>query len=256
MHGGNLAMKFVLDTHTHTIASGHAYSTIHDYIDVAKKKGMELVAFTDHGPAMPGGPNIFHIGNQRVIPREIDGIEVLRGVEANIIDFEGHIDIPETYLKRLDLVLASLHDVCIEPGTKEENTRAFVKAMENDYIDILAHPGNPKFPIDIEEFVLAAKRKNKIIEINNSTFTNPGRSGSRDNCIKIAEKAKEHGVYVVVGSDAHISFDVGNYDKSIEVFELVDMPEELIMNTSKEKLKNYLKAKGKTLEEKTSIPFK
>lgn len=249
-------MKFVLDTHTHTLASGHAYSTIHDYIDVAKKKGLEMVAFTDHGPAMPGGPNIFHIGNQRVIPSEIDGIEVLRGVEANIIDFEGNIDIPDTYLNRLDIVLASLHDVCIQPGTKEENTRAFIKAMDNKYIDIVAHPGNPRFPIDIEEFVLAAKRNNKIIEINNSTFTNPGRSGSRDNCIRIATKAKEHGVYVVAGSDAHISFDVGNFDKSIEVFRLIEMPEDLIMNTSKEKLKNYLRAKGRKLGEKTDIPLK
>lgn len=249
-------MKFVLDTHTHTIASGHAYSTIHDYIAEAKKKGLEMVAFTDHGPAMPGGPNIFHIGNQKVIPREIDDIEILRGVEANIIDFDGNIDITEPYLKRLDLVLASLHDVCIQPGTKEENTRAFLKVMNNNYVDIVAHPGNPRFPIDIDEFVLAAKNTNKIIEINNSTFTNPGRSGSRDNCIMIARKAKEHGVFVVAGSDAHISFDVGNFQKSIEVFKLVEMPEELIMNTCKEKLKNYLKAKGKKLEEKTVIPIK
>lgn len=249
-------MKFVLDTHTHTIASGHAYSTIHDYIAEAKKKGLEMVAFTDHGPAMPGGPNIFYIGNQRVIPREIDGIEVLRGVEANIVDFDGTIDIAETYLKRLDLVLASLHDVCIQPGTKEENTRAFLKVMDNKYVDIVAHPGNPRFPIDIDEFVLTAKKKNKIIEINNSTFTNPGRSGSRENCIMIARKAKEQGVFVVAGSDAHISFDVGKFHKSIEVFKLVEMPEELIMNTSKEKLKSYLKAKGKKLEEKTIIPIK
>jgi putative hydrolase len=249
-------MKFVLDTHTHTIASGHAYSTIHDYVVEAKKKGLELVAFTDHGPAMPGGPNIFHIGNQRVIPREIDGIEILRGVEANIIDYDGNIDIPKDYLQRLDLVLASLHDVCIQPGTREQNTRAFLKVMDNDYVDIVAHPGNPKFPIEVEEFVLGAKRKNKIIEINNSTFTNPGRSGSKDNCIMIARKAKELGVFVVAGSDAHISFDVGKFNDSIEVFKLVGMPEELIMNTSKEKLKNYLKAKGKKLESKTNIPIK
>ncbi|WP_432665816.1 phosphatase [Wukongibacter baidiensis] len=249
-------MKLILDTHTHTIASGHAYSTIHDYIDVAKKKELELVAFTDHGPAMPGGPHIFHIGNQRVIPREIDGVEILRGVEANIVDFDGNIDIPERFLKRLDIVLASLHDVCIDPGTREENTRAFLKVMENQYVDIVAHPGNPRFPIDIDAFVLTAKKENKIIEINNSTFTNPGRSGSRENCIMIARKAKEHGVFVVAGSDAHISFDVGNFEKTIEVFKLVEMPEELIMNTSKEKLKDYLRAKGRKFEEKTVVPFK
>lgn len=249
-------MKFVLDTHTHTIASGHAYSTIHDYLKVAKEKGIELIAFTDHGPAMPGGPNIFHIGNQRVIPREIDGIEILRGVEANIIDYNGNIDIEERYLKRLDLVIASLHDVCIEPGNIEENTNALIKAMKNKYVDIIAHPGNPRFPIDIEKFVKAAKENNILIEINNSSFTNPGRSGSKENCIEIAMRAKEFGVKVVAGSDAHISFDLGNFDKVIEVFEIVEMPEELIMNTSKEKIKKHLIDKGKILCEKTSIPFK
>ncbi|SKC84142.1 phosphatase [Maledivibacter halophilus] len=249
-------MKFVLDTHTHTIASGHAYSTIHDYIKIAKEKGLKLVAFTDHGPKMPGGPDIFHIGNQRVIPREIEGVEVLRGVEANIIDYEGNIDIPKKYLERLDLVLASLHDVCIESGTREENTRAITKVMDNEYVDIIAHPGNPRFAIDIDKFVLSAKEKNKIIEINNSTFLNDSRSGSKENCILIARKAKELGVFVVAGSDAHISFDVGNFEKSIEIFELVEMPEELIMNTSKEKLKKYLKAKGRKFEDKSIVPIK
>ncbi|MDK2918562.1 MAG: putative hydrolase [Candidatus Petromonas sp.] len=246
-------MKFVLDTHIHTIASGHAYSTVHDYVEVAKKKGFELIALTDHGPAMPGGPNIFHIGNQRVIPDEIDGVEILRGVEANIIDYDGNIDIPEIYLQRLDLVVASFHDVCIEPGSEDENTRALIKAMDNKYVDIIAHSGNPKFPINIDKFMMAAKEKNVLIEINNSSFTNPGRSGSRDNCVEIARKAKDLGIKVVAGSDAHISFDLGNFDKVIEVFELVEMPEELVMNTSKEKLKNYLKSKGKVIGRSGSI---
>ncbi len=249
-------MKLVLDTHTHTIASGHAYSTVHDYVNAAKAKGIELFAMTDHGPAMPGGPNIFHIGNQRVIPREIDGIEILRGVEANIMDFEGNIDIDEMYIERLDLIIASLHDVCIEPGSEEENTKALVNAMNNKYIDIIGHSGNPKFPINIERVVKAAKEKNIIIEINNSSFNNPGRSGSKDNCIAIARLAKELGVKVVAGSDAHISFDVGKFDTVLEVFELINMPEDLIMNTSKEKLKKHLLEKGKSLEEKTITPIK
>lgn len=249
-------MKLVLDTHMHTIASGHAYSTIHDYIKSAKEKGLELIALTDHGPEMPGGPNIFHIGNQRVIPRVIEGIEVLRGVEANIMNYDGEIDIDENYLKRLDIVIASLHDVCIRPGSEEENTRALIKAMENKYVDIIAHPGNPRFPIDIDKFIMAAKEKNIIVEINNSSFVNTSRRGSKENCIEIAKRAKELGVKVIAGSDAHISFDVGRFDKVLEVFKLVDMPSNLIMNTSKEKLKNHLKAKGKVLEDKKVTPIK
>lgn len=70
--------KLVVDTHTHTVASGHAYSTIIENCIEASKKGIELIAMTDHGPAMPGGPHIFHFGNLKVIPRYIHGVEVLK----------------------------------------------------------------------------------------------------------------------------------------------------------------------------------
>jgi len=152
-------MKLIVDTHIHTIASGHAYSTVHDYVKEALRKGIEMFALTDHGPAMPGGPHLFHLGNQRIIPSIIDGIKILRGVEANIIDYDGNIDIPEVYLRRLDIVIASLHDVCIKAGNIEENTSAILGAMDNEYIDIIAHPGNPSFPIDFDKFVKKAKEK-------------------------------------------------------------------------------------------------
>ncbi len=52
-------MKLLLDTHIHTLASGHAYSTLAEYVEMAREKGLELIAQTDHGPAMPGGPMLF-----------------------------------------------------------------------------------------------------------------------------------------------------------------------------------------------------
>ena len=164
-------MKYVLDTHVHTIPSGHAYSTIHDYIKVAKERNIELIGITDHVPAMPGASNVFHLANQVVIPRVIEGIKVLRGAEVNIIDFAGSIDIEEErFLKNLDVVIGSFHDVCLVPGTVEENTNAFVNAMKNKYIDIIGHPGNPRIPIDYVKFVDACKEHNVIVEINNSSF--------------------------------------------------------------------------------------
>ena len=83
--------ELLLDMHNHTIASGHAYSTVQEIASVASMKGLKYVGITDHGPAMPGGPHIFHIGNQRVLPKVIEGVQVLKGVEANILDQEGSI---------------------------------------------------------------------------------------------------------------------------------------------------------------------
>jgi len=235
-------MKFVLDTHIHTISSGHAYSTMDEYIRQAKEIGLELIGFTDHGPEMPGASHIFHIGNQRVIPSMIHGVEILKGIEANIIDFDGNLDIPARYFKGLDIVIASLHDVVIKPGTKEENTRAIIGAMKSGYVDVIGHSGNPAFPIDKEKVVAAAKEYNVLIEINNSSFGG-SRAGSSENCTEIAEVAKRLGVKVIAGSDAHIIYDLGNFEKVDALFEAIDMPEELVMNTDKEKLKAFLKSR-------------
>lgn len=240
-------MKYELDTHTHTIVSGHAYSTILENIKWAEEKGLKLLATTDHGPAMPGGPHLFYFGNLKVLPREINGVMHLRGCEANIIDFYGNIDITEKLLKdRLDIVIASLHDVCIKPGSKEQNTEAFLKVMDNPYVDIIGHAGNPAFPIDAEALVKKAKEKNKLIEINNGSFNS--RPGCIENCTKIARLCKEYGVQVILGSDAHIYSQIGIFTKAEEVLEAVNMPKELVVNTEKGKLIKYLKNKSKLVD--------
>lgn len=238
-------MEFVIDTHCHTIASGHAYSTVMEIAREANNKGLEMVAITDHGPNMEGAPNVFHILNQRVIPETIYGVQILRGVEANILDYNGKLDISNDYLKKLDIVIASLHEVCINSGGIDKNTNAVLKAMENKYVDIIAHPGNPAFPLHYEQIVRKAKETDTLIEINNSSFVS-SRVGSLDNCIEIARLCKEHEVMITVGSDAHIAFDVGRFDKAVEVLKAIDMPEHLIVNFSKEKLIELLKSKGKT----------
>ncbi|MGF7060260.1 phosphatase [Brassicibacter mesophilus] len=238
-------MKFVLDTHCHTIASGHAYSTIIEIAREANNKGLEIVGITDHGPSMPGASNVFHILNQRVVPDMIYGVQILRGVEANIMDYDGNLDISNEMLQKLDIVIASLHEVCIESGGADKNTNALLKAMENDVVDIIAHPGNPVFPIHYEEVVKKAKETGTLIEINNSSFVS-SRVGSLENCIEIARLCKKHGVEVVVGSDSHVAFDVGRFDKAIEVLNSVQMPEELIVNISSDRLINYLSSKEKS----------
>lgn len=239
--------KMVVDTHTHTISSGHAYSTLLENCREAFKKGIKLIAMTDHGPAMPGGPHIFHIGNLRVIPEVMEGVEVLKGVEANIIDFEGGLDIPQSRLDKLDIVIASLHDVCIKPGSKLENTWALIGAMKNKAVDIIAHPGNPAFEIDIDEVLRAAREYNVLIEINNSSLGG-SRPGSCNNCRIIAEKAAAGGNFVSLGSDAHICYEVGELQRAKELIEAAGIEERFVMNTQEDKIKKFLRNKGKLKE--------
>lgn len=232
-------MKFVVDTHCHSIASGHAYSTIQELAKAAADKGMELIVITDHGIAMADAPHLWHFGNLKALPEEIYGVKVLKGVEANIIDLKGTLDMPEEYLRRLDWVIASFHDVCVQPGTVEQHTRAWIEAVKNPYVNVLGHSGNPIFSYDIDAVLQVVKEYDKIVEINNHSFY--VRTGSETNCKIIAQKCKEMGIKIVVSSDAHISFDIGKFDKVYDLLEEINFPEELIINTSAEKLLNYLK---------------
>ena len=239
-------MRIVVDTHTHTISSGHAYSTVQEMAREASGNGIEMFAVTDHGPSMTGAPSWIHFTNLGAIPDEIFGVKIIKGVEANIIEYTGKTDLHDGVLKKLDFVIASFHDICIKPSTIEEHTNAFINVLKNPLIDAIAHPGNPTFTVDIDRVVMAAKENNKLIEINNHSFK--VRTGSEANCREFAIKCRQMGVRVVCGSDAHISFDIGKFDKVYKLFEEVGMPEELILNTSAEKVQEYLKQRRKRCE--------
>ncbi len=236
-------MKYVLDAHTHTVASGHAYTTWLENVKEASNNGIKILATTDHGPKMPGGPHIFHFNNLKVLPRELFGVIILRGCEANILDFKGNLDIPEKTQKRLDVIIASLHDVCIKPGNKDENTQALLNVMNNENVHIIGHPGNPAFPIWEEEVIKKAKDKDILIEINNGSFNS--RRGSEENCLRIVELCKKHGANLILGSDAHTCFQIGKFPKAEQVLRMAGVTEDLIMNVDEAKFIKYLKKKGK-----------
>lgn len=93
-------MELLVALRTHTVSSGHAYSTITENALVASRRGLKLLGMTDHGPSMPGVPHLYHFGNLSIILKEISGIKILPGVEANIVNHEGELDIPFCYLLR------------------------------------------------------------------------------------------------------------------------------------------------------------
>ena len=179
-------MKAIIDMHTHTVASGHAYSTIHENIQFAKKHGMKFLGTSDHGSTMTGGPAEYFFHNLKVVPREMDGVKILRGMEANILDVNGNIDeLDSKALDGLDYLIASLHIVCIEPSTKEDNTMAILNVMDKEKVKIIGHPDDARYELDYEAIVKKAKEKNILLEVNNSSLSpNTSREGARENILK------------------------------------------------------------------------
>lgn len=239
-------MKLEADLHTHTIASGHAYSTFKEMVDAAREKGLQMIAITDHSLQMPGAPNIDYFYNTLIWPRVVNGVQVLRGVEANIIDTEGRLDMPDELLERLDIILAGLHEgTGYQGSTVEENTQAMVAALRNPRVHIISHPGNPRFSVDFERVVLAAREYGKALEINNSSFI--VRPQSIEPCLNIAVLAKQYGVMVAVDSDAHICYQVGECPLALEVAQKADIKKTQILNTSAILVQEFLAQHGKLI---------
>lgn len=238
-------MKYLSDLHTHSIVSGHAYTTLLENINYCAEKGIKILGTSEHAPSMPGAPHYWYFGNMKVVPRVINGVTILRGCEANILDIDGSLDMTDESSRNLDYMIASFHEPVFKPKSKEENTAAILNVMDKyDKVEILGHLGNPNYELDYEAIVKKAKEKNIMIEINNSSLLGSSRVGSDVNCKKVALLCKEIGTKVILTSDAHINTCIGVFNKGIELLEEIQMPKELVMNDP-EKLIAHLKSKGR-----------
>lgn len=243
---------YLLDCHAHTIASGHAYNTFEELAETARSRGLSHFCLTEHGPAMPGSCGAIYFANMRILPKVIGGVRILHGIEANILDYEGHLDIPERALPRMEVISASLHDVCMQPGTKNQNTEAVLGVIDLPYVDFLCHLGNPAFPLDYEAVLQAAKKKDKMIEINNASFF--VRKGCAQNCVNIARRCAELDIPLVVGSDTHYRYDLGYFPYADKCLSIAQVPDELIVNLDPRIFMDILYAHGKNLQGEARIP--
>ncbi len=238
-------MKLVVDTHTHTYASGHAYSTLIENARLAKENGMEMFCTTDHAESMPGAPHFWFFSNQRVLPRFLEGVAVIRGVEANILNTQGEIDLPESSLRNLDWVIGSFHEPVFRPTTKAEHTKALIAAIESGKVDALGHLGNPNFDFDFKAVIEKAMQHNVAIEINNTTLRGNSRVGSVERCYEIAQIAKAKGAFITSGSDAHFCADVGQLDLVSDLLDKVNMPSSQVITHSCNQFLDFLALRGR-----------
>lgn len=235
-------MKYVLDIHTHSLVSGHSYSTIREMARAASEKGLELLGITEHAPAMPGTCHEMYFRNLKMVDRQMEGIELMLGAEVNILDFDGRIDLPEDILRKMDIVVASMHVPCVPRGTREENTRAFLNAIKNPYVDVIGHPDDIRYPVDYKALVYGAKEYGKILEVNNNSLDpRSTRQGGYENYREMLAYCKEVDQPIVVNSDAHVDQLVGNHKYAYQLIEEIGFPEELVLNTDVTKLKEHLK---------------
>lgn len=226
------------DFHTHTMVSQHAYSTVQELVLASKRQGFQALAITDHGPEVLDGAIAHHFLCMDSLPQTADGIRLYKGAEVNIKNFSGRIDLPEHILRKLDFTIASFHIEAITPGTLEENTATWIAVVQNPYVDCMGHAGNPLYPFHHEEVIREVKKQGKTIEVNANSFIL--RKGSEQNCAHLIELCKAYQVPVVVSSDAHTAWGIGEVAPALELLRSLDYPPEMILNHTFEGISSFI----------------
>ena len=235
-------MNDIMDLHTHTIVSGHAYNTLYEMARAAADHGMKVFGSTDHAPGgIQGTCDEIYFKNFKVIPKHLFGLRLMMGCEVDIIDYQGSLDLKEDTLRRLDYAVASIHPQCYTCGTVAQNTAAYLGVLKNPYVKIIGHPDDGKFPLDYETVVHAAKENHRLIELNNTSLT-PGSSRihAYENDRILLPLCAEYQVPVIMNSDAHFTTAVGDHARAEALLRELHFPEELIANYHPEILKEYI----------------
>ena len=238
-------MRLRADLHTHSIASGHAYSTVTELATAARVVGLDLIALTEHGPTVPGGAHPWTLWNMKVVPSVLDGVRILKGVEANPADSESGLDLPDMMLEVLDFVACGFHpQIGFDDGDRSRNTQAMVRVIENPNVDMITHPGNGEFPVDIDAVVGAAVKQDVILEINAHSFEpTSSRAQNSHSERELIATARDAGALVAINSDAHYHLHVGRFGNAIAVAEELGFVEEDILNRTAESVFGFLKGK-------------
>lgn len=236
--------EMIFDYHTHTTFS-HGKGSIEDNVKEGIRKGLKEIAITDHGP----GHMTYGIKRESlpVMREEINRlqkiypeIKIYLGVEANIIDKGNNLDVLPEEMDQYDFILAGYHfgiKNCYSAANfmfrhgigksekrreflSKRNTAMIIKAIEENNIKILTHPGD-KAPVDIKAIAKACAKKGVLMEIN---IRHPHLTVEE---IKIA--AKED-VKFVISSDAHLSENVGIFEDALKRAEEAGLDIERIVN--------------------------
>jgi DNA polymerase (family X) len=198
------------DLHAHSKASdGH--NTIREMAQAARGAGLEYVAITEHSRRLTvaHGLDPVRLSKQGAeidrLNRELEGITVLKGIEVDILE-DGTLDLPDSVLARLDIVVAAVHSKFDLPRAKQ--TQRILTALDNPVVSILAHPSGrlieerEPYDVDMQKIVRKAKVNGIALEVN----AHPERLDLLD---IYCQMAKQEGVLLSIDSDAHSTFEFG-----------------------------------------------
>ena len=219
-----------IDLHTHTCASGHGTKdSITDLARDAAKRSMELLGISDHGPASAGSAGLSYFRSLFLCERSRFGVALRYGAEANILDAQGNLDIPDDILEKLDYCIISMHRPIYVSGSAAENTKAYIRAMRHPKVKIIGHCDDSRFPVDYRELVRCALSLGVLPELNNvSLLQNSYRVNCRENAILLLRACEVSSCPILLSSDSHGREHIGDMTEAKKLIEEIRFPKSLL----------------------------
>lgn len=234
-------MNIIADMNTHTIASNNAYSTLLENIQYAKRRRLQAIGLTEHGPFMKGAPDIVHFKNVlQAIPEAIESIVLIKGIECNIMGtINAKIDIEDSLLNDLDWVSISYNPIITAtPPSQDAMTATYIDLLRNPYLMVLAHPARYNNGFDYDKVVAAWRDSGKLIEIDEASLRMDENTIART--VETAIACKRLNARIIVNSDAHFAPLVGKFDLVLRVLNEIGFPEHLVVNADSDRFFTYV----------------
>jgi putative hydrolase len=226
------------DLHVHSLFSDCGLHTYLELLERAHHIGLKAIAVTDHGLTLGG--RLTSTFFDRLKSPYAD-LTLYKGIELNVLDEQGKVDLPRQYLPHIDILLLGLHPN-LAPLSRERNTGALIAAIEKNHcIDIISHPNDPVYPVDYARLAQAARRAGVALELNNSKILY-SRS-TVDDTLKLVQTCKEIGCLMAVNSDTHAILELGDDSAVRPLLDKVKFPEELIVNRTAESAAHFIEGR-------------
>lgn len=217
-----------VDFHTHSFFSVCGLHTHLEILERAKSLQMTAVAITDHGPAL--SPRVSEPFFDR-LHRPVEGIQLLKGMECNLVGERGEIDLPQKRLPYLDIVLLGIHPNTENGLGRDAYTDMLLRAIEkNDAVDILTHLNDAQYPVHFDKVIAAATARGIVVELNNSKtlLHRIDPSVTRE----LVAVALSSGARMAVTSDMHAIEELG-LDASVQPYlKEVNFPAERVVSST------------------------
>lgn len=217
-----------VDFHVHSLFSHCGLHTILELTKHAHDLHMAGIAITDHGLTLGGRLNsVFFERFQSPYP----DLTVLKGIESNVIDSSGSIDVPWEYMPFIDIILLGIHPNIQQGLSRSAYTKMLLNAIKkNPSIDIITHPNDPHYPLDYEALAQCAASYGIALELNNSKILY-NRSSAEDT-LNLITACKNNRCLLAVCSDTHAIHELGDNRAVRPLLEQTSFPPERIVNSS------------------------